>query len=196
MSETDEPAPGEPTKRRRGRPKGSRNKTTAAGTKPGRPWSAAALRDALSSIDGVAMLKEVVEGRQIRTSGPTGRTVLAYPTIAERLKAAEIWARKLVPDLSTHAVTGADGQSPVQIEAEDVSNRDIARAILEILRQAHLESTNQEVIDEQSGHVSDPGDEKVPSLEPASPVTALAATSPSEPLRRMLTYNPTTGQLE
>jgi hypothetical protein len=131
------PVPGvdvDPPKRRRGRPKGS-PKVPGSGRKKETPnWSAAEVRNQLLRIDGIGELKRIIEGRPIRVSGSTGKPYDAYPTIDQRIRGLEIWAKKLAPDLQSQAVTGADN-GPVVVQ-EMATDRQLARAILGIFHGA------------------------------------------------------------
>ena len=120
----------EPVKRKVGRPKGS-PKVPGSGRQKPKPLTSNELRGLLSTIDGVAFLKKVIEGELIQQSGPTGKTISVIPSVGERLRAVEMLMKKLIPDLAQTQLTGEAG-GPIKTEALP-SPREAARAILDLL---------------------------------------------------------------
>src|SRR5687767_7731209 len=82
-------------------------------------------------------LCNIAFGLKIRigeAAGPNPRYI--HPSEASQMKALEILAKKLRPDLAAQALTGADDEPLFpKPEAEDSSPRDVARVIMNILRQ-------------------------------------------------------------
>ena len=77
-------------------------------------------------------LSQIALGRKIRLGvGPNATT--AYPSETSQMKALEILARKLRPDLAAQQLTGADDKP---LFSEEAKPRDLARTILDIFRQA------------------------------------------------------------
>src|SRR6516165_1393868 len=100
-----------------GHPKGL-GRVPGSGRKPGTPnRTTAELREQITAARPVEFLIKVVEGRRIRIgpqAGP-GEAAYAYPSLEQRLRAAELLMKKILPDLTAAEVTGADG-GPVRIE--------------------------------------------------------------------------------
>ncbi len=109
----------EATKRKRGRPKGlPRTGGRAKGT-PNRTNQIT--RDYIIKEGApVAFLCSVVKGKRFTSAkepGAAERTHV-YPSLDQRLRAAEILARKVTPDLKSQELTGKDG-GPVAVTLLD-----------------------------------------------------------------------------
>jgi len=128
----------EPPKRRRGRPPGS-PKVPGSG-RPPRPKTPAELRNhIIAELDKIEPLLEIAQRRQIRLSGPTGKSYLGYASVDQQLAAWRLLLAKALPDL---AATQLDANVAATIEAP-VSSRDMARAVLDILKTAHIEDAGE-----------------------------------------------------
>ena len=72
-----------------------------------------------------------------------GKSIRRYPTAEERLRAAEVLTRKIMPDMKATEISGPDG-GPVQAEdltpTEDLTATEAARHILFALRIAEEEA--------------------------------------------------------
>lgn len=123
-------APESPAKRPRGRPKGH---PKSGGRQPASSnWTAQATREKL--LPKAAMLAErILDGRPIRSG-----KVWVYPTVSESLRAAEMVLQRTLPTLAATELTGKDG-SPLNPEPASTDSRDLARAILGVLREAQTE---------------------------------------------------------
>jgi hypothetical protein len=119
-------------KRGPGRPKGL-GRVPCSGRKPGTPnRTTAELREQITAARPVEFLIKVAQGRRIRIgpqAGP-GEAAYAYPSLEQRLRAAELLMKKILPDLTAAEVTGADG-GPVRIERSlsalgDLSDEELA----------------------------------------------------------------------
>jgi hypothetical protein len=73
-----------------------------------------------------------------------------YPTVAEQLRAAEMVLARTLPTLQATELTGKDGKD-LHPTAEPVDNRDLARAILSVFREAATE-------DAPAVHFTKPGE--------------------------------------
>lgn len=123
--------------RKRGRPKGT---PKTGGRKKGSKNLASKAeqserKDLIDEGSVFEFLGEVVAGKQFLQSGPTGKTFWAYPSLPERMTAAIALARKLRPDLKATEIV-ADVKT-TQKQGHDVSDRQVARAILEMLHSAN-----------------------------------------------------------
>ena len=107
-----------------GRPKGS-TKPAGSGKMAGTPnvltpefrqW----LHDKAKPFE---LLADICTGKVIQ-DGETRRK----PTVAERMRAAETLARKLLPDLAATAITGSDG-GPVAFTGDSLSPFELARRV-------------------------------------------------------------------
>ncbi len=111
---------------RRGRPKGSMNKTTRLA------------KEAISEAEPHQFLIRVMEGRKFRRAGTEGarKTTDCYPTLHESISAAELLLRKIVPDLKSQELTG-DPDKPIGlVNGESMSNFETARRIALIFGRA------------------------------------------------------------
>jgi len=126
----------EPPKRARGRPKGL---PKTGGRQKKIADEKALLREAGAKALQAAI--DILDGKKRWVMGPTGREYEAKPSFEQIDKTAKWVLAKRIPDLQSVAtqITGAEG-GPVQIEAP-VSNRDLARSVLEILRTARIEDS-------------------------------------------------------
>ena len=108
-----------PKKRRPGRPKGQpRTGGRAKGT-PNRTNQIT--RDYIIKEGApVAFLCSVVRGKRFTSAKEPGaaKPTHVYPTMDQRLRAAEILARKVTPDLKSQELTGKDG-GPVAVTLLD-----------------------------------------------------------------------------
>lgn len=132
-TDTDETLPADDPPKKRGRPKGypKTGGRKAITTK-------AELRDhILSEIAKCDELFEIARRKQIRLSGPSGKTFLGYPSVDQQLRAWELLFKKALPDLQATQITGVD-EGPLQVERTDASPRELARGVLSILREAHV----------------------------------------------------------
>ncbi|MEJ6845200.1 hypothetical protein V3589_03115 [Sinorhizobium fredii] len=131
-------ATSEEPRRKRGRPKGLPK--TGGRAKGGKNWSNEEIRSALlGKSEAIETLADICAGRLIRVSGPTGKQMDVYPSMQERLKAAELVLKKVVPDLQSQSVelTGANGKDLYPSEQQDA--RQMSRAILAVLGEAVLD---------------------------------------------------------
>ena len=104
-----------PQKLPRGRPRGF---PKTGGRKKGTPnKSAAATREQIMQADPVKFLIGVMQGkRYARAAHPNGNErTWVFPTLEMSQKAAEVLARKYVPDVKNVEVNGAVDNRPVQI---------------------------------------------------------------------------------
>jgi hypothetical protein len=86
-----------------GRQKGTPNGTTAE------------LREQIAAASPVEFLIKVAERRRIRIGGPQGgpgEAAYAYPSMEQRLRAAELLMKKILPDLSASELSGPGGVHP------------------------------------------------------------------------------------
>jgi hypothetical protein len=121
-----------PSKRGPGRPKGL-GKVPGSGRKSSATnWSAPETRAKL--LPKAAMLCDaVLSGKPVKNG-----KVWNYPTVAEQLRAAEMVLARTLPTLQAQEITGKDGKDLHPVP-EAVDNRDLARAILSVLREAQTE---------------------------------------------------------
>jgi hypothetical protein len=123
-----------PEKRSPGRPKGL-GRVPGSGRKPGTPnRTTAELRDQITAARPVEFLIKVAKGRRIRIgpqAGP-GEAAYAYPSLEQRLRAAELLMRKILPDLTAAEVTGPGGR-PLQVERSLSALGDLSDAELAFL---------------------------------------------------------------
>ena len=92
--------------RRKGMPKvpgsGRRKGATNALGKEARQWLA-------QNSNYLEVIARTCAGKAVRMAGPTGKQGWHYPDWADRKWAAELVARKLVPDVSAAEISGPDG---------------------------------------------------------------------------------------
>ena len=103
----------------------------------------------------------------------------------------------------THEVTGKDGKDLVP---ESASHRDLARAVLDILREAELAPTQDAPVDEADAVEDARGDDDVASTdvhhrtprteEALKTARHIDVSEASPPARRVRVFNPQTGRLE
>ena len=106
-----------PEKRGPGRPKGL-GRVPGSGRQKGTPnRTTAELREQITAARPVEFLIKVAQGRRIRIGpqGGPGEAAYAYPSLEQRLRAAELLMKKILPDLTAAEVTGADG-GPIKTE--------------------------------------------------------------------------------
>ncbi len=100
--------------RRKGMPKvpgsGRRKGATNALGKEARQWLA-------QNSNYLEVIARTCAGKAVRMAGPTGKQGWHYPDWADRKWAAELVARKLVPDVSAAEISGPDG-GPIQQQTE------------------------------------------------------------------------------
>lgn len=130
---SEPPAPNAtPSKRGRGRQKGLGKVPGSGRQKNTVNWSTQSTRERL--LPKAAMLADrVLSGKPIKS----GKTWV-YPTTAEQLRAAELVLARTLPTLSAQELTGKDG-APLNPEPLVTDSRDVARAILGVLREAQTE---------------------------------------------------------
>ena len=109
----------EATKRKPGRPKGL---PRTGGRAKGTPNRTNQITRDFIIMDGapIAFLCSVVKGKRFTSAkepGAAERTHV-YPSLDQRLRAAEILARKVTPDLKSQELTGKDG-GPVAVTLLD-----------------------------------------------------------------------------
>ena len=108
--------PGVPAKRGRGRLKGS-PRVPGAGRKRGTPNKLTQITRSYITKEGcpIRLLCQIASGKRIKAAGEPGalKRVGVYPTLAERLRAAETLARKIVPDMKAVEYSGPEGESLV-----------------------------------------------------------------------------------
>jgi hypothetical protein len=109
-----------------GRQKGTPNRTTTA------------QRDLIiTKYQPVEFLGRVMLGQRIRTgpqAGP-GKVAFAYPSLEQRIKAAELLVRKVLPDLSASEVTGKDGE-PLVPPSRPIDDGAFRGALVALWREA------------------------------------------------------------
>ncbi len=69
-------------------------------------------RDRIQELaDPIAFLADVMAGKRMVAAGEPGdkKKTWRYPTLAQRVQASETLLRKLLPDLKSTEITGADG---------------------------------------------------------------------------------------
>lgn len=137
----------------------------------------------LELLCDVARVVKIRVGPQ---AGP-GTPEFVYPTLQDRIHAAETLLRKIAPDLKATEISGPEGQ-PVLPDAP-VDDRQTARAILAVLAEGVLGRAKFSVMDTKS------------DLEPAPSQLALAEegaafgeTSPSAPLPAASSSPPEIGE--
>ena len=115
MVETTTEAP----KRKPGRPKGT---PRTGGRQPGTPNRKNQITRDYIIKEGapIQFLCGVVRGRQFTSAVQLGDNKRAhvFPTLDQRLRAAEILSRKTVPDLKSQELTGKDG-APIALTLLD-----------------------------------------------------------------------------
>ncbi len=115
MTETTAPEAPE----RAGRPRGS---PKTGGRRKGVPNRTNAITRDFIIKEGapIAFLCNVVKGRRFTSAKEPGdaKRVHVFPTMDQRLRAAEILARKVTPDLKSQELTGKDG-GPVTVTLLD-----------------------------------------------------------------------------
>ena len=106
-------------KRKPGRPKGY---PRSGGRKPGTPNKANAItRDyVIKQGAPLAFLCSVVRGKRFTAAAEPGdrKRAHVFPSLDQRLRAAEILSRKVLPDLKSTELTGKDG-GPVALTLLD-----------------------------------------------------------------------------
>lgn len=169
-------APGEQPKRKRGRPKGLGKVPGSGRQKATKNWTHPEIRDVLlERSNAIEVLADIVAGRQLQVSGPTGKEYWARPTMQERLRATELLLKKILPDLQATELTGAGG-SPLLPEREQ-DPRQIARAILATLGEAALQPDDDD--DSDSAMIPRAAHEYTAErFEPIDPVAALDLSDP------------------
>jgi hypothetical protein len=145
-SESPTPA-GVPPKRGPGRPKGYPK--TGGRQKGGKNWSHAEIVADLTP-KAMRVVSTILSGKKILVAGPTGKPQWRLATMPELIRATELAMAKCLPSLAATELSGPGGKD-LHPTAEPVDNRDLARAILSVLREAQTEP--------------DPG----PSSRPAQP---------------------------
>lgn len=132
--------PPETLPRKRGRPKGL-PKVPGSGRKKGtKNWTNSEIRGALlDKSDAIDVLADLVAGRQLYagTSGSVGKPGWRYPTLQQRLQALQILLAKVVPDLKSAELTGADGK-PL-IPGKEPSTRGLALAVMAVLQEGDID---------------------------------------------------------
>jgi hypothetical protein len=123
-------------KRGPGRPPGlPRTGGRAAGT-PNR--TTAAQRELIvSKYQPVEFLGKVMMGQRIRTgpqAGP-GKAAFSYPSLEQRIRAAELLTRKVLPDLAANEITGAAG-APLVPESRPVSQEALMAGLVAMWQEA------------------------------------------------------------
>ena len=123
-----------PEKRGPGRPKGL-GRVPGSGRQKGTPnRTTAELRQQITAARPVEFLIKVAEGRRVRIgpqAGP-GLPTYAYPSLEQRLRAAELLMKKILPDLTAAEVTGPGG-GPLQVERSLSALGDLSDAELAFL---------------------------------------------------------------
>ncbi len=112
-------APAEPPKKKPGRPKGHAKTGGRARGTPNRKNQVT--RDyVIREGAPLQFLCSVVRGRRFTAAGGPGdaKRTHVFPTMDQRLRAAEILSRKVLPDLKTTELTGKDG-GPVALTLLD-----------------------------------------------------------------------------
>ena len=111
------------TKRRPGRPRGSRDKVTALG------------RDAITEAAPWDFLIRVMQGRVFKRAPEHNgrRTVTIRPTLDQSISAADALMRKVLADMKGVEMAGVDG-SPISIETTETDPRETARRLAIILQ--------------------------------------------------------------
>ena len=108
--------PGVPPKRGRGRAKGT-PRPPGAGRKKGTPNKITQLTRAYITKEGcpIRLLCQIASGKEIKAAAEPGSTKREkiFPTLMERLRAAETLARKIVPDMKAVEYSGPEGESLV-----------------------------------------------------------------------------------
>ena len=107
-----------------------------SGRKPGTPnRTTAELREQITAARPVEFLIKVVQGRRIRIGpqGGPGEAAYAYPSLEQRLRAAELLMKKILPDLTAAEVTGADG-GPIKTEQSYADLKNLSTEDLWTLR--------------------------------------------------------------
>ncbi len=108
----DSVGPGDPPKRGRGRAKGM-PRPPGAGRKKGTPNKVNQVTRSYITKEGapIRVLCQIASGKKMKAAAEPGSPKQAkiFPTLAERLRAAETLARKIVPDVKAVEVTGAAG---------------------------------------------------------------------------------------
>ncbi len=117
----DTTAPETAKKRGPGRPRGL-GKVPGSGRKPGTPNKDRAItRDFIIKHGApIAFLCSVVKGRRFTSAKEPGdaKRTHVFPTVDQRLRAAEILSKKVLPDLRSTELTGKDG-GPVALTLLD-----------------------------------------------------------------------------
>ncbi len=132
--------PPEKLPKKRGRPKGS-PKVPGSGRKKGtKNWTNSEIRGALlDKSDAIDVLADLVAGRQLYagTSGSVGKPGWRYPTLQQRLQALQILLAKVIPDLKSAELTGADGK-PL-IPGKEPTTQGLALAVMAVLQDGNVD---------------------------------------------------------
>lgn len=97
--------------RHRGRPKGSRNRTTRLA------------KEAIAAAAPHDFLIRIMQGRKFKRAGVDGgkATTDCYPTLAQSITAAETLLRKIAPDVKAMEIGGIPGGEPLETRNMQIS---------------------------------------------------------------------------
>ena len=147
LPEPEAPAePADPTKKRRGPPKGS-PKVPGSGRKPTTlnnvcPAETAAriLGQSQAFSDVFQHMVEIASGRPIALIGPTGKRTRGPAPVNMRVAAGQVVLAKIVGD-QRNSTIAIDAKAQVELTTKpEPSSRELARVILNIFYHAGLES--------------------------------------------------------
>jgi hypothetical protein len=125
-----------------------------AGRKKGVPNSVTAeLREKITAAKPIEFLIKVCEGQRIRVGPQAGPIAgqFVYPSVEQRLRAAELLVKKILPDLTSSEITGANG-APLVPPAQPVSVEQLALTAITILERhkARTEAVEIEAVPESA----------------------------------------------
>ena len=132
----------EPVKRGRGRPKGLPKTGGRQKAKPNATPPAETLKTILERgeafSDAFQRLLDIGLGKSITQVGPTGKQYRAPAAAALQVTALNTVLSKIIPEQRANTTT-VDAKAEIR-HVEEPSNRDLARAVLDILRTAKLDA--------------------------------------------------------
>jgi hypothetical protein len=129
-------APGSPRPAGAGRKKGVPNSITTE------------LREKITAAKPIEFLIKVCEGQRIRVGPQAGPldAQFVYPSVEQRLRAAELLVKKILPDLTSSEITGANG-SPLIPEAAPVDVSVIAESAIVLLQRHRAKQVAGDLIE-------------------------------------------------
>jgi hypothetical protein len=108
----------------------------------------AELREKITAAKPIEFLIKVCEGQRVRVGPQAGPldAQFVYPSVEQRLRAAELLVKKILPDLTSSEITGANG-APLIPEAAPVDVSVIAESAIVLLQRHRAKQGAASVID-------------------------------------------------